>query len=130
MSGWLPKLNAVVAAIVVTIGFALVWNPIPISVVIVSGLGFAALLLWLGTTPRHAWAWASLFLGLESLTWAAMPLIKLQLARPVELSEEQIRDLAEHLFPGILFATFWLTLAYGIFRWIRRSEEQIPDARS
>ena len=24
--------------------------------------------------------------------------------------------------PGIFFATFWLTFAYGIFRWIKRLE--------
>jgi hypothetical protein len=129
MSQWFPKLNAIIAAIVVTFGFALVWNPIPISVVIVAGVGFAVLLLWLGSTPRHAWAWASLFLGLESLTWAAMPLIKLQAARPAEPSAEQMGTLLSNVFFGVVFATFWQTHAYRIFRWIRPSDRETNAAK-
>jgi hypothetical protein len=129
VSPWFPKLNVVIAAIVVTIGFALIWNPIPIPVVALAGVGFAGLLLWLATTPRHAWAWASLFLGLESISWPVVQLIKLRLAGIVEPSEEQMRNLVSNLFLGVLFATFWLTLAYGIFRWIRRSEGETTTAK-
>jgi hypothetical protein len=28
-----------------------------------------------------------------------------------------------------VFATFWLTLAYGIFRWIRRSDRETIAAK-
>jgi hypothetical protein len=122
MTDWKTKLNAVTAAIIVTIGFTMVWNPIPVSVAVGAGLGFTALLVWLGTTPRHVWAWACLFLGLESLTWPAVQLIKLQMSGETQPSEEQMGTLLANSFLGVFFATFWLSFAYGIFRWIRRSD--------
>ena len=128
-AAWFPKLNILIAAVLVTIGFAMVWNPIPVFWVVAAGLGFTALLLWVGSTPRHVWAWACLFLGLESLSWPAVQLMKLRMngATP---SEDQMRDVVGSLFLGLFFATFWLTFAYGVFRWIRRtgsSETPTPE---
>ena len=126
MTDWLPKLNILVAAILVTIGFSMVWNPIPVSWAVGAGLGFTALLLWIGQTVRHTWAWACLFLGLESLSWPAVQLIKLRMSGAAALSEDQMRDIMGSLFLGVFFATFWLTFAYGVFRWIRRTESIGP----
>ena len=127
MAEWLPRVNAVAAAILVTIGFTMVWNPIPVSWAVVAGLGFTALLLWVGTTIRHVWAWASLFLGLESLSWPAVQMIKLRMSTAA-LSDYQMKDMVGTLFLGVFFATFWLTFAYGIFRLIRRTEPMKPPA--
>src|SRR5947208_13102432 len=91
MSDWTLKLNAVAAGVVVTFGFTMVWNPIPVSWAGLAGLGFTALLVWLGTTPKHIWAWACLFLGLESLSWPAVQMIKLQMSGVVEPSEDQMK---------------------------------------
>ena len=124
MSEWTPKLNALAAGVLVTIGFTLVWNPIPVSWAAGAGLGFTALLFWLGTTPRHVWAWACLFLGIESLSWPAVQMIKLKMSGVVAPSEDQMKELVGTAFLGIFFATFWLTFAYGIFRWIARGENQ------
>ena len=126
MADWLPRLNAVIAAILVTIGFTMVWNPIPVSWAVAAGLGFTALLLWIGTTVRHTWAWACLFLGLESLSWPAVQIFKSRMAGAP--SEEQTASLMANSLLGIFFATFWLTFAYGIFRLIRRSESMEPPA--
>ena len=122
MSEWTPKLNAVTAGVVVTIGFTMVWNPIPVSWAVAAGLGFTALLAWLGTTPGYVWAWAFLFLGLESLSWPAVEIIKLRVSGVAELSEEQMKDLVPTLFMGVICATFFLSFAYGVFRWIKRGE--------
>ena len=125
MSEWTPRINAVAAGVVVTVGFTMVWNPIPVSWAVAAGVGFTALLVWLGTTPRHVWAWACLFLGLESLSWPAVELIKLRMSGMAEPTEEQMKEMVGTLFLGIFFATFWLTFAYGLFRWIKRGE--MPD---
>ncbi len=125
MSEWTPRINAVAAGVVVTVGFTMVWNPIPVSWAVAAGVGFTALLVWLGTTPRHVWAWACLFLGLESLSWPAVELIKLRMSGMAEPTEEQMQELIGTMFLGIFFATFWLTFAYGLFRWIKRGE--MPD---
>jgi hypothetical protein len=122
MSEWTLKLNAVAAGVVVTFGFTMVWNPIPVSWAVLAGLGFTALLVWLGTTPKHIWAWACLYLGLESLSWPAVQMIKLQMSGVVEPSEDQMKELIGTAFLGVFFATFWLTFAYGVFRWIKRDE--------
>ena len=37
-----------------------------------------------------------------------------------------MKELVGTSFLGIFFATFWLTFAYGIFRWIKRGE--LPEA--
>jgi hypothetical protein len=126
MADWLPRLNALIAAVVVTIGFTLawVWTPMPVSWAFVTGLGFTALLLWLGETIRHIWAWACLILGLESLSWSAAQLIKPAMEGVPQPSGEQVVN----SFVGIFFATFWLTFAYGIFRLIRRTESMEPPA--
>ena len=116
-------LNALIASVFVTFGFSLVWNPIPVSLAVVAGLGFTALLFWVGTTPRHVWAWACLFLGLESLSWPALQFMKLQMAEAPP-AEDQLIAVTGNAFLGIFFATFWLTFAYGIFRWIRRMDSE------
>jgi len=122
MSDWTLKLNAVAAGVVVTFGFTMAWNPIPVSWAVLAGFGFTALLVWLGTTPKHIWAWACLFLGLESLSWPAVQMIKLQMSGVAEPSEDQMKELIGTMFLGVFFATFWLTFAYGVFRWIKRAE--------
>ena len=122
MSDWTPKLNAFAAGVVVTFGFTMAWNPIPLSWTVMAGLGFTALLVWLGSTPGYVWAWAFLFLGLESLSWPLVEVIKLRMSGVTEPSEEQMKDLVPTLFMGVIFATFWLSFAYGIFRWIKRAE--------
>ena len=114
-------LNALIAAVVVTIGFYVVWNPIPVSWAVVAGLGFMAVLLWVGTTAPHVWAWACLFLGLESLSWPIVQFVKLRMAG-VPPTEDQLIAAMGNAFLGVFFATFWLTFAYGIFRWIRRTD--------
>lgn len=132
MSEWTPKINAVAAGVLVTIGFTMAWNPIPVSWAVGAGVGFTALLVWLGTTPKHVWAWACLFLGLESLSWPAVELIKLRMGGMAEPTEEQMKELVGTMFLGIFFATFWLTFAYGIFRVIKRSEtvdEPLPKGK-
>ena len=126
MAEWLPRVNTVVAAILVTIGFTMVWNPIPVSWALAAGLGFTVLLLWVGTTARHTWAWACLFLGLESLSWPAVQIFKSRMAGAP--SEEQMAGLMGNSLLGIFFATFWLTFAYGIFRLIGRTESTEPPA--
>lgn len=128
MSEWTPKLNAVAAGVVVTFGFTMVWNPIPISYAVIAGLGFTALLVWLGSTSGYVWAWAFLFLGLESLSWPAVAIMKLRMSGVMEPSEEQMKDLVPILFTGVICATFFLSFAYGVFRWIKRGEpsDELP----
>ena len=123
MSEWTSKLNAVAAGVVVTIGFTMVWNPIPVAYAVMAGLGFTALLAWLGTTPGYVWAWTFLFLGLESLSWPAVEILKLRMSGVTEPSEEQMKDLVPKMLMGVICATFFLSFAYGVFRRITRGAQ-------
>jgi hypothetical protein len=49
-------------------------------------------------------------------------MIKLQMSGVAEPSEDQMKELIGTAFLGVFFATFWLTFAYGVFRWIKRGE--------
>ena len=40
-------------------------------------------------------------------------------------SEDQMVELLHAGVFGVIFATFWLSFAYGVFRWIKRTEP--PD---
>ncbi len=126
MSEWTIKLNAVAAGVVVTFGFTMAWNPIPVSWAAMAGVGFTALLVWLGSSLGYVWAWAFLFLGLESLSWPLVEVIKLRTSGVTEPSEEQMKDLVPTMFMGVICATFFLSFAYGVFRWIKRGEP--PEA--
>jgi hypothetical protein len=114
-------LNALIASVVVMIGFYVVWNPVPVSWTVIAGLGFMAVLLWVGTTAPHVWAWACLFVGLESLSWPIVQFVKLRVSGAPP-TEDQLIAAMWNAFLGVFFATFWLTFAYGIFRWIRRTD--------
>jgi len=35
---------------------------------------------------------------------------------------KSLKELIGTVCLGIFFATFWLTFAYGVFRWIKRDE--------
>src|SRR2546428_4529837 len=116
MSDWTLKLNAVAAGVVVAFGFTMAWNPIPVSWAVLAGLGFTALLVWLGTTPKHVWAWACLFLGLESLSWPAVQMINLQMSGLTEPNEHHMVELLHAVVFGFIFASFCLTIASRHFR--------------
>src|SRR2546425_13174762 len=105
MSEWTIKLNAVAAGVVVTFGFTMAWNPIPVSWAVLAGLCFIVLLVWLDTTPKHVWAWACLLLGLESLSWPTVQMIKLQMSGVTEHSDDPMVELLHAGVFGVIFAT-------------------------
>ncbi len=124
---WTPQLNAVLAAIVVTIGFWIVWGELPAMVAALSAFGLAVALAFLGRTIAAVWAWATLLLGLESLAWPIMTMWQLRGLGP-QPSDEAMSQILTAIVGGLFSSIFWLTFAIGIFRWNRAKTTSEPEA--
>ena len=118
-----PKIHAALGAIVVTIGFWLAAGAVPLEGLVAFALGIAGFLVWQGTTLGRVWAWASLLLGLDSLAWPIVTM--LQISRVTEQpNDQQMGEILGAVVAGLFSSVFWVSFAFGIFRWIKRQETE------
>ena len=135
---WNPQLNALLGSLVVATGAWLAWDSLTLwGAVFVAG-GVAGFLIWQGRTIGQVWAWATLFLGLESLAWPIITMIEVR-SITVEPTDEQMGTILSAVVTGLLSAVFWITLSYGIFKRAGQfmgapptdtNESQLPASRS
>jgi len=116
-------LNAVLGSLVVTVGFWLIWGEIPPVLAVVSGLLVAGFLIWQGSTIAAIWAWVTLFLGLESLTWPVVTMVRVRMTA-TEPTEQEMGLILTALLFGLFSAIFWLTFSYGLFKRMKQKEEE------
>ena len=118
-------LNAVLGSLVVTVGFWLIWGEIPPALAVVWALLVAGFLIWQGSTIAAIWAWVTLFLGLESLTWPVVTMVRVRMTA-TEPTEQEMGLILTALLFGLFSAIFWLTFSYGIYRrFIRKETEAV-----
>lgn len=122
---WSPTLNAVLGSLVLTVGFWLMTGELSVPVAATIALGSAGFLAWRGTTVGAVWAWATLLLGLESLAWPITTMVRIRQAAAMPTDEQMGQILTSILFGGFA-AIFWMSFAYGIFRWIGRQPAGTP----
>ena len=120
---WTPQLNAILGSLAVTIGFWLTWGEMPLALAVVVALCTTAFLTWLGSSIAIVWAWATLLLGVESLAWPIVTMVQVRMTVAEPTDEQMGRILIAVLF-GLFSSIFWLTFAYGIFKWVRRKEAE------
>ncbi|HJU03622.1 MAG TPA: hypothetical protein VJ692_00615 [Nitrospiraceae bacterium] len=120
---WRIQLNAVLASVVVTLGFWLMWGQFPIVFTVILSLVVAGFLIWQCRTVVAVWAWATLVLGLESLAWPIITMVQVRMAGG-EPTEEQMGLILTAMLFGLFSAIFWMTFAYGIFKWMRKKSEE------
>lgn len=120
---WTPQLNAILGSLVVTIGFWLMWGEMPFALAVVVALCAAGFLVWQGSTIAAVWAWATLLLGMESLAWPIVTMARVRMAA-AEPTEQQMGQILTAVLFGLFSSIFWLTFAYGIFKWARRNEAE------
>jgi len=118
---WTPQLNAVLGSLAVTIGFWLTWGEMPLALTVVVALCAAAFLTWQGSSIAVVWAWATLLLGVESLAWPIVTMVQVRMA-VAEPTDEQMGHILIAVLFGLFSSIFWLTFAYGIFKWVWRKE--------
>jgi hypothetical protein len=117
----MPHLHAVLGAVVVTIGFWLAAGAVPLEMLAAVALGVAGFLAWQGTTLGRIWAWASLLLGLDSLAWPVVTMIRI--SRVTEQpDDQQMGMILTAVVAGLFASVFWLSFGWGIFRWAKRKE--------
>ncbi len=119
------RLNAVLGSLVVTIGLWITWGELSPTVAAVVGVAAAGFLVWRGGTIAMVWAWATLLLGIESLSWPVVTMVRMRLAGPEPTDEQMMALLASVVF-GLFSAVFWITFSYGIFRWT--GKKKTPEA--
>jgi hypothetical protein len=117
------RLNAVLGSIVVTVGFWVTWGELPPAIAAALALAVAGFLIWRSPTIGTVWAWTTLLLGVESLSWPVITLIRMRQAGP-EPTHEQMGLIFTSLVFGLFAAIFWLTFSYGIFKWVRKKQER------
>ncbi|MBI4401248.1 MAG: LapA family protein [Nitrospirae bacterium] len=112
---WKPRLNAVLGSLVVTFGFWLFWGELPLELAVAMALGIGAFLAWQGTTVAIVWAWATLLLGMESLAWPVVTMVRIRMAS-AEPTEQEMGTILTAVLFGLFSSIFWLTFSYGIFK--------------
>jgi hypothetical protein len=118
---WTPRLHAVLGAVVVTIGFWLAAGAVPPAMLAAVALGVAGFLAWQGTTLGRVWAWTSLLVGLDSLAWPVVTMIRI--SRVTEQpDDQQMGMILTAVVAGLFASVFWLSFGWGIFRWAKRKE--------
>lgn len=112
------RLNALLGAAVVTIGFWLVWSDLPPGLYLLAGGGAAALLLRQGATIPAVWGWATALLGLESLAWPIWTMVQVRLstAEGAQPTDQEMGLILTAILFGLFSSIFWLTFSYGIFK--------------
>lgn len=121
---WMLRLNAVLGSLVVTVGFWLTWGGLPVGLAVALALGLAAFLTWQGTSVAAIWAWSTLLLGLESLAWPIVTMVEVKMSA-AEPTEQQMGAILTSVIFGLFSAIFWMTFAYGIYKWVKR--EAAPE---
>ena len=126
---WTPQLNAILGSLVVTIGSWLMWGEMPLASAVVVALCIAAFLTWQGSSIAIVWAWATLLLGVESLAWPIVTMARVRMATE-EPTEQQLGQILTAVLFGLFSSIFWLTFAYGIFKWVKRKEVEAAASAS
>jgi hypothetical protein len=112
---WSPQVNALLGSLVVATGAWLAWDSFSLWEVFLVAGGVAGFLIWQGRTIGLVWAWATLFLGLESLTWPIITMIQVR-STTTEPTDEQMGTILSAVLTGLIASVFWITISYGLFK--------------
>jgi hypothetical protein len=122
-----PKIHAVLGALAVTVGLWLAIGETPVEALAAVALAVAGLLAWQGTTLGRVWAWASLLIGLDSLAWPVVTMVRISRVTQ-QPDDQQMGQMLGAVVTGLFAAVFWLSFSWGIFRWIKRKESEQVEA--
>ena len=121
---WSPQLNALLGSLVVAAGAWLAWDSFSLWGVFLVAGGVTGFLIWKGRTIGLVWAWATLLLGVESLAWPIVTMVRVR-STTIEPTDEQMETILSAALTGLVSAVFWITFSYGFFK---RTGQPIPAA--
>lgn len=115
-------INAVLGAMVVTIGLWFLQDGLSLVTTIAMIVVATIVVAKVSPTIAHVWMWCTLFVGLESIAWPFQMLVDLR-----ELGQDPPLEDMQRVFTAVLFGffsgIFWMTFAYGIYRRIQAKKE-------
>lgn len=123
-----PRLHAVLGAVAVTVGLWLAVGEVPVEGLAAVALAVAGFLAWQGTTLGRVWAWASLLIGLDSLAWPLITMVRISRVTQ-QPDDQQMGQILGAVVTGLFAAVFWLSFSWGIFRWIKRKETEQVEVK-
>ncbi len=125
MAWWTPQLHAVLGGIVIAIGIVVMWEQAVLLWALLVGTIATAFLLWKGRSIGTVWAWTTLGLGAESMTWPIVTMVQMRMGGS-QPTEEQMGTILNAVIFGLFTSVFWVTFAFGLFK--RLKEQQTPPA--
>jgi hypothetical protein len=129
MAWWTPRLHAILGGIVVTIGAFVMSEQAPAWTLILAA-GATAFLWWQGRSIGAVWAWTTLGLGIESMTWPIVTMIQIRMEGN-QPTEEQMGTILNAVLFGLFSSVFWVTFAFGLFKRMREpNTPPLPPAGS
>ena len=123
MTWWTPQLHALLGGLVAAGGVFVMWEQAGIVWTLLIAAGATAFLLWQGRSIGAVWAWTTLGLGIESMTWPIVTMIRIRM-EGIEPTEEQMGTILNAVLFGLFASVFWVTFAFGLFKRLR--EQNAP----
>jgi hypothetical protein len=117
---WVRPLHIMLASLVVAVGAWLAWDGLSLTWVALLAVVTGGFLSWQGSTIGVTWAWTSLLMGLESLSWPLMTMYQIRQST-AEPNDDQMGMILSAVVAGLISAVFWISFSYGLFRWTGRS---------
>jgi hypothetical protein len=110
-----PRLNALLGALVLTIGAGLAWDALMEPALLLVFITAMVLLLLKGRSIGLVWAWSTLLLGVECLAWPIITMIRVRSVTD-QPSDEQMGLILMAVMMGLFSSVFWISFSYGLFK--------------
>lgn len=123
MTWWTPQLHALLGGLVVAGGVFVMWEEAGVVWTLLVAAVATAVLLWRGRSIGAVWAWTTLGLGIESMTWPIVTMVRIRM-EGVQPTEEQMGTILNAVLFGLFTSVFWVTFAFGLFKRLR--EQNAP----
>ena len=118
MTWWTPQLNALIGGLVVAGGVFVMWEQAGVVWTLLVAAAATAFLLWQGRSIGAVWAWTTLGLGIESMTWPIVTMVRIRM-EGIQPTEEQMGTILNAVLFGLFTSVFWVTFALGLFKRLR-----------
>jgi hypothetical protein len=126
MTWWTLQLHALLGGLVVAGGVFVMWEQAGVFWTLLIATVTTAFLLWRGRSIGTVWAWTTLGLGIESMTWPIVTMVRIRM-EGTQPTEEQMGSILNAVLFGLFTSVFWVTFAFGLFKRLRdQSPPPVP----
>lgn len=119
MTWWTPQLHALLGGLVVAGGVFVMWEQAGVVWTLLIAAVATAVLLWRGRSIGAVWAWTTLGLGIESMTWPIVTMVRIRM-EGIQPTEEQMGTILNAVLFGLFTSVFWVTFSFGLFKRLRQ----------